>query len=110
MCSSGLQIGVRQDLSSAVPLARIITPILALTPGTRLGVFELTELIGRGGMGEVCPKGPRWAASRWEGASESQNRSVNLVTPLMFPIVTARAGHSATLLTRRVEAPLQYRR
>jgi serine/threonine protein kinase len=26
---------------------------LALTPGTRLGVFELTELIGRGGMGEV---------------------------------------------------------
>jgi len=26
---------------------------LALTPGTRLGVFDLTELIGRGGMGEV---------------------------------------------------------
>jgi serine/threonine protein kinase len=26
---------------------------LALTPGTRLGAFELTELIGRGGMGEV---------------------------------------------------------
>lgn len=26
---------------------------MALTPGTRLGVFELTELIGRGGMGEV---------------------------------------------------------
>jgi serine/threonine protein kinase len=24
-----------------------------LTPGTRLGVFELTGLIGRGGMGEV---------------------------------------------------------
>jgi len=84
---------------------------LPLTPGTRLGVFALIEPIGRGGMGEVCPKGPRWTASRWEGASESQNRhSVNLVTPLMFPIVTARAGHSATLLTRRVEAPLQYRR
>ena len=26
---------------------------MALTPGTRLGVFQLTELIGRGGMGEV---------------------------------------------------------
>jgi serine/threonine protein kinase len=26
---------------------------LSPAPGTRLGVFELTELIGRGGMGEV---------------------------------------------------------
>jgi serine/threonine protein kinase/Tol biopolymer transport system component len=26
---------------------------LALTPGTRLGIFEVTALIGRGGMGEV---------------------------------------------------------
>ena len=26
---------------------------MALTPGTRLGAFELTEPIGRGGMGEV---------------------------------------------------------
>jgi serine/threonine protein kinase len=26
---------------------------LALTPGTRLGVFELIDLLGRGGMGEV---------------------------------------------------------
>ena len=26
---------------------------MALTPGTRLGVFQLTELIGRGDMGEV---------------------------------------------------------
>jgi serine/threonine protein kinase len=26
---------------------------LSLTPGTRLGVFQLIDLIGRGGMGEV---------------------------------------------------------
>jgi serine/threonine protein kinase len=26
---------------------------LALTPGTRLGVYEITALIGVGGMGEV---------------------------------------------------------
>jgi len=26
---------------------------LALTPGSRIGVFQLVELIGRGGMGEV---------------------------------------------------------
>ena len=26
---------------------------MALTPGTRLGVFQLTDLVGRGGMGEV---------------------------------------------------------
>jgi Tol biopolymer transport system component len=32
--------------------ARIITP-LALTPGTRLGVYEVTAQIGEGGMGQV---------------------------------------------------------
>jgi eukaryotic-like serine/threonine-protein kinase len=26
---------------------------LALTPGTRLGVYEITAPIGKGGMGEV---------------------------------------------------------
>ncbi len=26
---------------------------MALSPGTRLGVFEITQLIGAGGMGEV---------------------------------------------------------
>jgi serine/threonine protein kinase len=36
----------------AVP-ARIITKRLALTPGTRLGVYEVTAPIGAGGMGQV---------------------------------------------------------
>ena len=33
--------------------ARIITQTLALTPGTRLGPYEVVALIGVGGMGEV---------------------------------------------------------
>jgi serine/threonine protein kinase len=27
---------------------------LALTPGARLGIYEVTEQIGEGGMGQVC--------------------------------------------------------
>ncbi len=34
-------------------LASIITPPLALTPGTRLGPYEVVSAIGAGGMGEV---------------------------------------------------------
>ncbi len=33
--------------------ARIIASPLALTPGTRLGVYEVTAQIGEGGMGQV---------------------------------------------------------
>ena len=40
-------------IPSAVRLGRIITPPLALTPGTRLGVYEVTAQIGEGGMGQV---------------------------------------------------------
>ena len=38
--------------SSAVA-SRIIAPLLALTPGTRLGVYEVAAQIGEGGMGQV---------------------------------------------------------
>ena len=36
-----------------IPPARIIASPLALTPGTRLGVYEVTAQIGEGGMGQV---------------------------------------------------------
>ena len=35
------------------PFSPLYSNGLALTPGTRLGVFELADLLGRGGMGEV---------------------------------------------------------
>ena len=44
--------GVRPTLRSAGS-APILTSPLSLTPGTRLGVYEITALIGDGGMGEV---------------------------------------------------------
>jgi hypothetical protein len=38
---------------------------LALTPGTRLGVYEVTAQIGEGGMGQV------FVAARWMGATSN---------------------------------------
>ena len=44
---------IRGPIRSAPPSARIITQPLALTPGTRLGPYEVLAQIGVGGMGEV---------------------------------------------------------
>ena len=45
---------VTQDLTSSVLHSRAYTHVnLALTPGTRLGVYEIVAQIGEGGMGQV---------------------------------------------------------
>ena len=49
----GVARDVRSPIPTALPPARIIHDILALTPGTRLGVYEVTAQIGMGGMGKV---------------------------------------------------------
>jgi hypothetical protein len=61
----GRQIGVSQDLFP-VTATRTYNPSqsLALTPGIRLGVYEITVQIGEGGMGQLYPRPRHEAQSR----------------------------------------------
>src|SRR5436190_2850075 len=46
--------GAYEELTSSVLRSRAYTHVnVALTPGTRLGIYEIAEQIGAGGMGEV---------------------------------------------------------
>ena len=38
---------------------------MALSPGSRLGAYEVTALIGQGGMGEVYRPGTRSCTGMW---------------------------------------------
>ena len=59
---------VTEAVSPALPSARIIAQIVALTPGTRLGVYEVTAPIGEGGMGQV------YRATRHEAGSRGRDQ------------------------------------
>lgn len=40
-------------LDSPAPISQVVAAAVTLTKGTRIGVYEIVELMGAGGMGEV---------------------------------------------------------
>ena len=48
-----LEAAAAHDFLGSSPFPTVVEHPQTLTPGTRLGSFEITGLLGRGGMGEV---------------------------------------------------------
>ena len=92
--------GVYGDLSLRPPVSPIYSQPLSLTPGTRLGPYEVVSAIGAGGMGEV-----------YRAHDTKLNRDVAIkVLPDLFasdPDRLARFTREAK--TARVPEPSEYR-
>ena len=119
----GLPYGVRQDESAPRDhLARIIASHLALTPGARLGPYEVIASIGVGGMGEVYRARdtnlkrsvaikvlPESVASDRERLARFQ-REAEVLASLNHPHIAAiygleRSGGMTALVLELVEGP-----